>query len=195
VCFVRVIVVLREGRRALKFLAPQTRVLRTHFFYKTHALSSKFKMTTAPGYSIYQPEIYGNWEDAHRRCDNILKELGYQVRKSIYDWDLAQGYLKNHCLVEIFTNEKRIWVARGYQAVFSTAHTNVSEFLKAVLELVAKNVFFTVVGEEETTNHFAADDLNDTQILDTIASRLGGNDFGNVYYFDHEGNTVPIPKD
>ena len=152
-------------------------------------------MTTEPCYSIYQPEFYGGWEDAHQRCHHILRELGYQVTKSSYHSDVSARYLKGHHVVEIFTNEKRIWVARGYQAVFSTAHTNVSEFLKAVLELVGKNVFFTVPGEEETTNHFAADDLNNEQILDTIASRLGGNDFGNVYYFDHEGKTVHIPKD
>lgn len=68
-------------------------------------------MTDAACYSIYQPEFYGDWEDAHRRCDNILRELGYEAKKSIYDSGVSQRYVKDHHVVEIFTNEKRIWVA------------------------------------------------------------------------------------
>jgi hypothetical protein len=154
-------------------------------------------MTESPGYAIYQPGFY-TWETVHSWCHNILTGLGYQVEELLvcdnpHTSGLGKTFTKNETSIEIAGEGHSLFVSNGTTDIDATVYTEPNYFIEAVLQLVAKRVFFTVKHCCETVNHFVLEDSTHPQILDTIRSRLGGNDFGNVYYFQY-GMKVDIPN-
>jgi hypothetical protein len=155
-------------------------------------------MTESPGYAIYQPGFY-TWETVHSWCHNILTGLGYEVEEILVcdnpDTNgLGKTFTRGGLTVEIAGEGHSLFVSDGFRDIDATGYTEPNYFIEAVLHLVAQNVFFTELDCCETVNHFVVEASTHPQILDTIRSRLGGNEFGNVYYFILHGMKVDIPN-
>lgn len=144
-------------------------------------------------YSIYQPNLYNHWGSLNLLCYNILENLGYKLSSSdITDnQNLVSVFVRKDTTVEI-VGERHVTINYDARSIASKGYTDTRFFVMALLELVAQNVFFTVQDETQTTDHYVVRDLTDSEIIDTIGSRLGGDEFYNVYYFNHSGEKVII---
>lgn len=126
-----------------------------------------------------------------------MEELGYKVTEPLIshnpdNQNIGSVFVRKGTTVEIVGEGNNIVINDEARSVASWGYSDRSYFAKALLELVAKNVFFTIQGETETDNHYVVRDLTDSEIIDTICSRLGGDEFYNVYYFNHRGEKVII---
>lgn len=148
-------------------------------------------------YSIYKPGFYNYYDSTNRLCHNILEELGYKVTEPLIsdkpeNQGLGSVFVRKGTVIEITGEGKDITIGDEAQRIDFNQYIDLDSFAEALLKLVAKNVFFTIQDEHETSNHYVVRDLVDSEIIDTICSRLGGDEFHNVYYFTHNGKKVVI---